>query len=120
MCFGHSTPPMSWYSRCAHIRDGNRHTFCQMMQYADHLIGEMVAAVERKGIMDDTVFVFASDNGGSNGNGRGQQLPLRGRKSSKFEGGIRTMAFLYGGYIDRHFLETDSSCDYNNLFYLRY
>lgn len=60
-----------------------------MMQYADYLINELVEAVENKGIMDNTIFIVTSDNGGSPGGGRGQQLPLRGRKTSKFDGGIR-------------------------------
>ena len=89
-----------------------------MMQFGDELIGEIVAEVETKGIMNNTVIVFLSDNGGATGGkGRGQNLPLRGRKSGKFEGGIRTASFMYGGFVDGY-IGGDTMCDYNDLFYV--
>lgn len=52
----------------------------------DAAIGKMLDALEEKGILDDTIVIFLSDNGGSGG---ADNSPLRGRKSQTWEGGIR-------------------------------
>ena len=44
----------------------------------------MLAALEAKGILDNTLVVFFNDNGG-----RKENLPYRGGKSDTFEGGLR-------------------------------
>lgn len=81
------------------------------------LIERIVDAVKDKGIYDDTLFVFLSDNGGSTGMARGQNLPLRGVKGSKFEGGTRTAAFVYGGYVDKQ-IDNFAGCDFDDLFFV--
>lgn len=45
---------------------------------------------------EDTLFIFASDNGGFL-NGGGDAGPLRGQKGQHYEGGIRTPAFIHFG-----------------------
>lgn len=52
----------------------------------DDSIGKMLTLLDEKGIADNTIVVFFSDNGGSGGADNG---PLRGRKSQMWEGGIR-------------------------------
>jgi arylsulfatase A-like enzyme len=52
----------------------------------DAAIGEIVAAIDESGRGRDTLVVFTSDNGGG---GNGGNEPLRGAKSSYWEGGIR-------------------------------
>lgn len=56
------------------------------VQELDWSVGEILAALERKGILDETLVLFTSDHGpwfqGSPG-------ALRGRKGSTFEGGFR-------------------------------
>ncbi|MDF1859216.1 MAG: sulfatase-like hydrolase/transferase [Verrucomicrobiales bacterium] len=52
----------------------------------DASIGKMLALLDEKGIADDTIVVFFSDNGGSGG---ADNSPLRGRKAQTWEGGIR-------------------------------
>ena len=109
-------PPESDYPECDHITDTQRHKFCDMVLFADALLGEVIVELESNGLFDNTLFVFLSDNGGNTGNPRGQNLPLRGKKGSKFEGGIRTASFLYGGYIDALMGSVD--CDYEGIFYI--
>lgn len=57
-----------------------------VVQELDWSVGEVLAALDRRGIADDTLVVFTSDNGpwyqGSPGG-------LRGRKGQSFEGGHR-------------------------------
>ena len=58
---------------------------------------------------------------GSPGSYRGQQLPLRGRKAGRMEGGIRSASFIAGGYLDRFDgIRSDGSCAYNKLFHVRF
>ena len=52
----------------------------------DAAIGEMLDRLEAKQMLDDTIVVFFSDNGGSGG---ADNSPLRGHKAQTWEGGIR-------------------------------
>lgn len=52
----------------------------------DASIGKMLDLLDEKGIADNTIVVFFSDNGGSGG---ADNSPLRGRKGQTWEGGIR-------------------------------
>ena len=52
----------------------------------DDSIGRILTLLDEKGIADDTIVVFFSDNGGSGG---ADNTPLRGRKAHTWEGGIR-------------------------------
>jgi arylsulfatase A-like enzyme len=52
----------------------------------DEAIGEIVATLRELKLDDNTLIVFQSDNGGS---GNGGNAPLKGAKSSLWEGGLR-------------------------------
>jgi arylsulfatase A-like enzyme len=52
----------------------------------DTSIGEIMGQIQQLGLDDNTIYVFASDNGGSGGS---NNKPLRGGKSTMFEGGLR-------------------------------
>jgi arylsulfatase A-like enzyme len=52
----------------------------------DAAIGEILAQVKARGEEENTLVVFISDNGGS---GNGGNEPLRGHKSTMWEGGLR-------------------------------
>ena len=54
----------------------------------DDNIGRLLNAIDRLELTDDTIVVFFSDNGGTQ-HGGGCNRPLRGTKSTTFEGGIR-------------------------------
>ncbi len=57
----------------------------------DAAIGEVLAAIEAAGKTNDTIVMFLSDNGGS---GNGGNKPLRGAKSTMWEGGLRVPFLL--------------------------
>jgi len=67
----------------------------------DDIVGEIVNALIQKGIWDDTLLIFQSDNGGSiqTESAAGNNYPLRGGKLTDFEGGIRAAAFVNGGWL---------------------
>jgi arylsulfatase A-like enzyme len=52
----------------------------------DASIGKMLDLLETKQLLDNTIVIFFSDNGGS---GAADNAPLRGRKGQTWEGGIR-------------------------------
>lgn len=58
----------------------------EMVQAVDTGVGEIVAAVEAKGIAEHTLIFFFSDNGGTK---NGSNAPFRGHKGSVWEGGHR-------------------------------
>jgi arylsulfatase A-like enzyme len=51
----------------------------------DWSVGQILDALEEQGLADNTLVVFTSDNGPA----IGEATPLRGRKGSTFEGGMR-------------------------------
>jgi arylsulfatase A-like enzyme len=69
-----------------------RSAYAGMVTAMDEGIGRILEALDRKGMRENTLIVFSSDNGGplpgvitSNG-------PLRAGKSSLYEGGVRVVA----------------------------
>jgi arylsulfatase A-like enzyme len=65
--------------------------YAGMIEAMDDAVGLALTALERNGLMDHTIIVFTSDNGGvSAGDGKAtSNLPLRGGKGRQWEGGIR-------------------------------
>lgn len=64
------------------------------IQELDHNVGRIFDTLKRLNIDDNTVVVYASDNG--RGPGRTGQQKIRGRKLSTYEGGIRVPAIAWG------------------------
>ena len=57
-----------------------------MLECMDVAVGRMLAALEQKGVLDDTLVVYFNDNGGP---GRVSNAPYRGTKTETYEGGVR-------------------------------
>lgn len=55
--------PQKWYDRFAHIKDPVRRTYVAMIAAMDDGVGQILDALEAKGLRDDTMVVFLSDNG---------------------------------------------------------
>ena len=64
------------------------------IQELDHNVGRIFDSLEQLGIDDNTIVVYASDNG--RGPGRSPEQKIRGRKLSTYEGGIRVPAIAWG------------------------
>lgn len=72
---------------------GNRAIYAGMLACMDEAVGKIVAAVDEAGIRDNTLFVFASDNGGPSPGTITDNGPLRAGKGTLYEGGTRVVAF---------------------------
>lgn len=64
------------------------------IQEMDYNVGRIFDALKDLGIEDNTIVVYASDNG--RGPGRSKSQPMRGNKLSTYEGGIRVPAIAWG------------------------
>ena len=77
-----------YLSRFPEIKDKKRKTYAAMVSAVDDGVGRVLKALEDKGLDENTIVVFLSDNGGANNNAS-DNGPLRGTKGDLFEGGIR-------------------------------
>ncbi len=68
------------------VEDERLARYCGALTCMDEAVGAVMGAVEQAGQKEDTVILFLSDNGGS---GNGGNAPLKGGKSTMWEGGLR-------------------------------
>ena len=64
------------------------------IQELDHNVGRIFDTLKKHQIEDETIVVYASDNG--RGPGRTPEQKIQGRKLSTYEGGIRVPAIAWG------------------------
>ena len=69
--------------------------FAQMMRIIDNQVGEIVAQLEKQGLSENTIIMFASDNGPHQEGGHVMEFfnsngETRGMKRDMYDGGIRT------------------------------
>ncbi|XP_060588766.1 arylsulfatase I-like [Ruditapes philippinarum] len=83
-----------------HIVNDDRRKFSGMVSAMDEAIGNVTQALTDNGLIEDTLFIFTSDNGGWTDHG-GNNYPLRGGKITIFEGGTRAAAFVSGSGIKK-------------------
>ena len=77
------------------IQDEPYATFATMVTYMDNYVGEIVAKLKELGIYDNTIIMFASDNGPHQEGGHNPDFfnstgVYRGHKRDLYDGGIRT------------------------------
>ncbi|NME66834.1 sulfatase family protein [Flammeovirga aprica] len=83
--------PQKYLDRLEHIEEEERKLFSGMTLAMDDGIGKIVEALKEKGVYDNTIIVFISDNGSPRSEeGRMSRTGgLRGWKGDTYEGGIR-------------------------------
>ena len=69
-----------------HLHGGSVEAYRRMIHHMDEGIGWLVAALREEGLLEDTLIVFTSDNGGERFS---DNWPLVGGKMDLTEGGIR-------------------------------
>jgi arylsulfatase A-like enzyme len=81
--------------------DEGQARFASMCEGMDKSLGDLVAYLDRRGVLDNTAIIFMSDNGGNSENlSKGglrhtQNSPLREGKASCYEAGIRVPMVVY-------------------------
>ncbi len=77
-----------YYDRCSRIEDPVKRIFYAMVTALDDGVGRVLSALEAQGLDENTLVVFASDNGALESTGASSNDPLKGGKFTNFEGGI--------------------------------
>ncbi|KAH9377829.1 hypothetical protein HPB48_006502 [Haemaphysalis longicornis] len=73
-----------------------------MVDALDKSIGALMEALEAESMLENTIIVFSSDNGGdpyTSVRNTGYNWPLRGIKSTLWEGSVRVPAFLWNAQL---------------------
>jgi arylsulfatase A-like enzyme len=105
--------PKEYIDRYPNIADPTRRTYAAMVTCLDDEVGRVVAALDKKGLRDNTLILFHSDNGGTRSKMFTGQMadvskinlpcdngPYRDGKGTLYEGGTRVCAFAnWPGHI---------------------
>ena len=87
--------PKADYDALTQIKDHRMRVYAAMVRNLDRNIGRVLQALKDKGLDDNTLVIFTSDNGGANYIGLPDiNRPYRGWKATFFEGGIHVPFLL--------------------------
>ncbi|ETN66473.1 arylsulfatase B [Anopheles darlingi] len=96
--------PAEEIAKFAHIKDPKRRTLAAMISRVDVSVGMVYDALRERKMLDNTIILFYADNGaptvGIHANS-GSNYPLRGQKSSPWEGAVRGAALLWSPLLTR-------------------
>ena len=83
--------PAKYIAPYAHLKEPRR-TYAGMLAAMDEAIGQILAALDEKGLRKNTLVIFSSDNGGPAPGRVTDNGPLRAGKGTLYEGGVRVAA----------------------------
>ena len=82
------------YEKHSHMENHTLQVYAGMIEALDRSIGKIVSALEKNGLTENTLIIFASDNGGAGYIGLDNiNKPYRGWKLTHFEGGMHIPFF---------------------------
>ncbi|MBI1336767.1 MAG: sulfatase-like hydrolase/transferase [Phycisphaera sp.] len=77
-----------------------RQTYAGMLAAMDEQVGHIIDTLAEKNLLDNTLILFSSDNGGPSPGRVTDNTPLRAGKGTVYEGGVRVCAFAtWPGHI---------------------
>lgn len=87
--------PGKYTDRFRNIADTDRRTFAGMLASVDDGVGQIVKKLRDLKLDERTLVIFLSSNGGPTSQTTSSNEPLRGQKSTLYEGGIRIPLILW-------------------------
>jgi arylsulfatase A-like enzyme len=90
-------PPQEWEEKVKKREPGISETRAKLVALIEHMdngVGRVLATLEKNGMMDNTLIIFTSDNGGHAPSEANNGI-YRGAKEDMFEGGIRVACGIY-------------------------
>ncbi|XP_069679245.1 arylsulfatase B-like [Periplaneta americana] len=96
--------PADVISKFRYIKEPERRLYAAMTWKLDESVGKVMWALQQKGILNNTIVAFVSDNGAAtNGihSNKGSNWPLRGEKGTPWEGSSRTVALLWSTTLQK-------------------
>ena len=82
------------YEKHSHMENHTLQVYAGMIEALDRSIGKIVSTLEKNGLTENTLIIFASDNGGAGYIGLDDiNKPYRGWKLTHFEGGMHIPFF---------------------------
>ena len=92
--------PEKYLKQCNFIPYKKRRKFCGLLLAVDEGIANITQLLQEKSMLDNTIIIFTTDNGGQTMKGS-SNWPLRGGKQTVFEGGVRGTAFVWGANLPK-------------------
>lgn len=96
--------PQENVDKFPYIGERNRTIYAGMVDALDQSVGEVVKALSDARMLQNTIIIFCSDNGGTPWgfhSTRSINWPLRGAKGTVWEGGTRVPAFVWSPLLVR-------------------
>ncbi|KAK7086018.1 hypothetical protein SK128_026978 [Halocaridina rubra] len=93
--------PENYTEPFAHIQDEDRRIKLGMILAMDEAIGRVVDSLKTSEHYNNSIIVFTTDNGGPTISA-GNNWPLRGNKTTLWEGGTRGAAFIHSPLLPQH------------------
>jgi arylsulfatase A-like enzyme len=96
--------PQRYVDRFPNIKDPQRRKFAGVASALDDSVGAVYQALEESGMLNNTLIIFSTDNGGpSNGDedNPASNWPLRGTKMTVWQGGVRGAAFVHSPLLNK-------------------
>ncbi|ESO99548.1 hypothetical protein LOTGIDRAFT_71987, partial [Lottia gigantea] len=100
--------PQKYADMYPHVGNEGRKQFSGMVTVLDEAIGNITKTLQEKGMLDNTLILFTTDNGAELFK-YGSNTPLRGGKHTLWEGGTRGTSFMWGAGLE------ETGIKYNGL-----
>ncbi|RVE43405.1 hypothetical protein evm_011942 [Chilo suppressalis] len=95
-------PPLDSVEANKHIVHSARRLYAGLVTTLDNSVGNIIAVLAERDILQNTIIVFVSDNGAPTLGAKknfGSNYPLRGTKGSPWEGGVRSIGLVWHAAI---------------------
>ncbi|XP_077994328.1 arylsulfatase B-like [Glandiceps talaboti] len=94
--------PQKYLDMYSFIKDTNRRIKSGMVTAMDDATKNVVSSLKKYGLWNNTLFIFTTDNGGpATPDVAGNNWPLRGSKTTLWEGGTRGVAFIHSNMLEK-------------------